>query len=138
MSVRQENVDVVHAALSSAPPQLSSTIRTQPQISTIVPIQPERAKAAPVKPIVEAPVETMVQDAGSAYLDLASEAAQAVAGASVLVPRPDPTSATAPVVDANDRWVDDVGREFEPVSKNLSQAFQFLLEAVPAEKAPAT
>jgi hypothetical protein len=51
---------------------------------------------------------------------------------------PDPTSATAPVADANDRWVDDVGREFEPVSKNLSQAFQFLLEAVPADKAPAT
>jgi hypothetical protein len=137
-SLRQENLDIVHVPLPSVPPQILSTIRTKPQISTIIPIQPERTKATAAKPIAEAPVETMVQDAGSAYLDLASEAAQAVAGASVLVPRPDPTSATAPVVDANDRWVDDVGREFEPVSKNLSQAFQFLLEAVPAEKAPAT
>jgi hypothetical protein len=137
-SLRQQNLDVVHGPLSSAPPQISPTIRTKPQISATGPIQPDRTKAAPAKPTAEAPVETMVQDAGSAYLDLASEAAQAVAGASVLVPRPDPTSATAPVVDANDRWVDDVGREFEPVSKNLSQAFQFLLEAVPADKAPAT
>jgi hypothetical protein len=109
-----------------------------------------RIADSPVRggPTTDAPVEAMVQDAGSAYLNLAdagsaylnlaSEAAQAVAAATVLVPRPGAASETAPAVEENVRWVDDVSREFEPVSKNLSQAFEFLLEAVPTEKAPAT
>lgn len=80
----------------------------------------------------------MVADAESAYLGLANEAAQAVTGASALVPRPGSVAATAEASGDNDRWVDDVGRQFEPVGSNLTQAFQFLLEAVPAEKAPAT
>ena len=80
----------------------------------------------------------MVQDAESAYIDLASEAAQAIASATVFVPQPGTPSAAAPAPGEKARFVDDVGREFEPVSKNLTQAFQFLLEAVPADKAPAT
>ena len=92
------------------------------------------SNAAPV----EAPVAAMVQGAESAYFDLANDAAQAVAGATALVPRPGFASAMTPVRDENDRWVDDVGQQFEPVGKNLSQAFEFILEAVPAEKAPAT
>ena len=100
---------------------------------------PPQRLAAPLNAApVEAPVAAMVQGAQSAYLDLANEAAQAVSGATALVPRPGFASAMAPIRDENDRWVDDVGQQFEPVGKNLSQAFQFILEAVPAEKAPAT
>ena len=80
----------------------------------------------------------MVQGAQAAYLDLANEAAHAVSGATALVPRSSLASVMAPVRDENDRWVDDVGQQFEPVGKNLSQAFQFIFEAVPADKAPAT
>jgi hypothetical protein len=88
------------------------------------------------RPTPEAPVQAMVEGAQSAYLDLANQAARAVAGATALVPRPN--LAMAPSRDENDRWVDDVGHQFEPVGKNLSQAFQFIFEAVPADKAPAT
>jgi hypothetical protein len=121
----------------------ASVKRATPSISSQNGIRPGSARRiaespVPGAPPTEAPVEAMVQDAGSAYLNLASEAAQAVAAASVLVPRPGTTAETAPAVEENARWVDDVSREFEPVSKNLSQAFEFLLEAVPAEKAPAT
>jgi hypothetical protein len=91
-----------------------------------------------IKTVAAEPVQAMVQNVETAYLDLASEAADAVAGATVLVPRPSPGGATAKSGDENDRWVDDVGRQFEPVSKNLSQAFQFLINAVPADKAPPT
>jgi hypothetical protein len=102
------------------------------------PAPPQRLAAPLSAAPVEAPVAAMVQGAQSAYLDLANEAAQAVSGATALVPRPGLASAMAPIRDENDRWVDDVGQQFEPVGKNLSQAFQFILEAVPAEKAPAT
>jgi len=97
-----------------------------------------RHNVVPIKPAAEEPVQAMVQNVETAYLDLASQAAHAVAGATVLVPRPSSVDATTKSGDDNDRWVDDVGRQFEPVSKNLSQAFQFLIKAVPADKAPAT
>jgi hypothetical protein len=87
---------------------------------------------------VRVPVQAMVQDAQSAYFDLANKAAHAVAEATALVPRPGLASVMSPSQDENDRWVDDVGHQFEPVGKNLSQAFQFIFEAVPADKAPAT
>jgi hypothetical protein len=144
LGLRQGNLDLASVPLPSMPHPIvltnSLTKHTAPLSAAAGPVRP---KQAPAKPVADAPVETVVQDtvvedAQSAYLDLAREAAQAVAGASVLVPRPGPAAALAPAVDENDRWVDDVGREFEPVSKNLSQAFQFLFEAVPAEKAPAT
>jgi hypothetical protein len=129
--------------VASAKPVTSSSKGTTPQISSPKAIRPGSASSvaeAPINktPVSGAPVETMVQDAGSAYLNLASEAAQAVSAASVLVPRPGTAGETAPAVEQNNRWVDDVGREFGPVSKNLSQAFEFLMEAVPTEKAPAT
>ena len=154
LGLRQGNLDMASLPLPSAPhPIVLTNSLTKQTPPTQMPQSsaaagPVRPKLVPAKPVANAPVETVVQDtvvqdtvvqdAQSAYLDLAREAAQAVAGASVLVPRPGPAAATAPAVDENDRWVDDVGREFEPVSKNLSQAFQFLFEAVPAEKAPAT
>lgn len=102
------------------------------------PSSPQRGAAPASAAQVEVPVAAMVQGAQSAYFDLANDAARAVAGATALVPGPGLVSAAVPVRDENDHWVDDVGQQFEPVGKNLSQAFQFMLEAVPAEKAPAT
>ena len=87
---------------------------------------------------VERPSKRWSRAQQAAYLDLANEAAHAVAGATALVPRSSLASVMSPSRDENGRWVDDVGHQFEPVGKNLSQAFQFIFEAVPADKAPAT
>ncbi len=119
----------VNASRRETASSLRSTVESSPT---------QRVAASSNAAPVEAPVAAMVQGAESAYFDLANDAAQAVAGATALVPRPGFASAMAPVREENDRWVDDVGQQFEPVGKNLSQAFEFILEAVPAEKAPAT
>jgi hypothetical protein len=113
------------------------------QAATLAPPVPSRTEAVTPPTThqvaeVPAPVEAMVQGAQAAYLDLANEAAQAVTGATALVPRSSLASVMPASRDENDRWVDDVGHQFEPVGKNLSQAFQFIFEAVPADKAPAT
>jgi hypothetical protein len=105
--------------------------------STVKTPAPTPTKAG-VQPPAEPPVEAMVQGAQTAYLDLANQAAKAVAEATALVPRPSLASVMSQSPDDSDRWVDDVGHQFEPVGKNLSQAFQFIFEAVPADKAPAT
>ena len=123
------------AAIPTKTPQSHTPSNTR---RTSVSSPPQHLAAPSNTAPVEAPVAAMVQGAQSAYLDLANDAAQAVSGATALVPRPGLVSVMAPVRDENDRWVDDVGQQFEPVGKNLSQAFQFILEAVPAEKAPAT
>jgi len=99
----------------------------------VVPAQTDKSQAAN-----QAPVESLVRDAGSAYLNLAGGAAKAVAAAAVLVPPADSPAAPDSQVKEKDRWVDEVGREFEPVRRHLSQAFGFLIQAVPTEKAPAT
>jgi len=109
-----------------------------PKIVSTVTSPTKRDRVRPADPVSDSPVETIVQGAELAYLDLANEAAHAVAGATTLVPRPGSAKAPPRSGDESDRWVDDVGRQFEPVSKSLGQAFQFLLEAVPADKAPAT
>lgn len=103
--------------------------------------EPKLVLAAPTdksRAANEAPVESLVRDAGSAYLNLAGGAAKAVAAAAVLVPPADAPAAPDPQFKEKDRWVDEVGREFEPVRRHLSQAFGFLIQAVPTEKAPAT
>ncbi len=84
-----------------------------------------------------APVELMVADAGSAYLHLAGNAAKAVRAAAVLVPAADPVD-DAPPPKAQEPWGNDVSREIAPVTHQLSHAFEFLIQAVPEKRAPAT
>ena len=89
-------------------------------------------------PIASAPVEVMVADAGSAYLHLAGDAAKAVTAASVLVPSADPTDEAPAAPKDEEPWVDGMRREIAPVSHQLSHAFEFLIQAVPEKRAPAT
>ncbi|HEV3002945.1 MAG TPA: hypothetical protein VGX78_00720 [Pirellulales bacterium] len=85
------------------------------------------------------PVELMVADAGSAYLHLAGNAAKAVTAATVLVPpAADTGRQTAPLPKGREPWVNDVRREIAPVTHQLSHAFEFLIQAVPENRAPAT
>ncbi len=104
--------------------------------------------ASPVKPVpalvaarpapAGAPVELMVADAGSAYLHLAGDAAKAVTAATVLVPSADPVAAEPAAPTSDDHWVDGVRQEIAPVTHQLSHAFEFLIQAVPEKRTPAT
>ena len=69
--------------------------------------------------------------------DQAIENVLPATAASVSATHPGSGATTAAPTGDDDRWVDDVGRQFEPMGSNLSQAFHFLWEAVPAKKAPA-
>jgi hypothetical protein len=85
-----------------------------------------------------AQVELMVADAGSAYLHLAGDAAKAVTAASVLVPSADSADNPPPAPKDQEPWVDGMRREIAPVTHQLSHAFEFLIQAVPDKRAPAT
>jgi hypothetical protein len=85
-----------------------------------------------------APVELMVADAGSAYLHLAGDAAKAVTAATVLVPSADPVADAPAAPPSDDHWVDGVREEIAPVTHQLSHAFEFLIQAVPEKRTPAT
>jgi hypothetical protein len=93
----------------------------------------------PTSPVaVDAPVELMVADAGSAYLHLAGNAAKAVTAATVLVPPADAIGDAPPTPKRQEPWVDGVRREIAPVTHQLGHAFEFLIQAVPEKRAPAT
>jgi hypothetical protein len=101
--------------------------------------RPPVAQPPVVEPLVaDTRVDSLVTGAGFAYLNLASQAAGAVTAAAVLVPAPTSNPAARTAADKDGRWVDEVGREFAPVTRNLSDAFEFLLQAMPADKTPAT
>jgi hypothetical protein len=85
-----------------------------------------------------APVELMVADAGSAYLHLAGDAAKAVTAATVLVPSADPVADAPAAPPSDDHWVDGVREEIAPVTHQLGHAFEFLIQAVPEKRTPAT
>jgi hypothetical protein len=87
---------------------------------------------------VDAPVELMVADAGSAYLHLAGKAAKAVTAATVLVPPANGVDDAPPTPKRQEPWVDGVRREIAPVTHQLGHAFEFLIQAVPEKRAPAT
>jgi hypothetical protein len=143
---RQNEIVLIPKTAPVTPDQTLARTDSPPIVATsnarqalaVAPSRDHVAEASIPAPPAEAPVQAMVEGAQSAYRDLANEAAKAVTGATALIPRPDLASVMAPSHDENDRWVDDVGHQFEPVGKNLSQAFQFIFEAVPADKAPAT
>jgi hypothetical protein len=110
---------------------ISQIVSTAPQ----VPVSPTKS---PVRPIVEAPHETLTEDSEPGGFDQTIGNVPPSTAASVSVSRPGRGATTAAPAGDDDRWVDDVGRQFEPMGSNLSQAFHFLWEAVPSKKAPAT
>jgi hypothetical protein len=128
-SLRPSHVDQLEVA--------ENQVSTPPAVSTPKPAQaPFVPQPRPATAI--APVELMLADAGSAYLHLAGKAASAVTAASVLVPTADVGRETSPPPKQEDRWVDGVQREIAPVTHQLSHAFEFLIQAVPEKRAPAT
>lgn len=116
----------------------SQRLPTNEPATSLADSKPGGRRAAAKSTGNDARVDSLVRDAGSAYFNLASEAADAVTAVTVLVPPPD--SSDAPLnADVNEeRWVDEVQRELAPVTRQLGQAFEFLIQAVPAEKTPAT
>jgi hypothetical protein len=103
-------------------------------------IEPRQAHAlTPARPTAsEARVELMVADAGSAYLHLAGSAARAVTAATVLVPPADSVRQPTAPPQRQERLVEGVRREIAPVTNQLGHALNFLIQAVPDKRAPAT
>jgi hypothetical protein len=119
------------------PPQVVPIPRTAEHAQSAVLAQTTVPKQKS-PPASDTPVELLVADAGSAYLHLAGDAAKAVTGASVLVPSADENGYSADTPKEEKRWVDDMRQEIAPVTHQLSHAFEFLIDAVPAKQVPAT
>jgi hypothetical protein len=121
--------------------QVPEVAQNSAQVAPI-PRTPEIAQSAAAKPksppAADTPVELLVADAGSAYLHLAGDAAKAVTAASVLVPSADESRDSSSTPKEEKRWVDDMRQEIAPVTHQLSHAFEFLIDAVPAKQVPAT
>jgi hypothetical protein len=118
----------------STQPVLTKSVSTEP-VSTKG-AEPARPRTITPTPAPAQPAETIAQDSESGSFDPPSGVSQSFTAASASA---SPTGRGAvPADEDNDQWVDDVGRQFEPMGSNLSQAFQFLWDAVPAGKAPAT
>lgn len=122
---------VEHVVVASPEPKSQAAL----PVAALIPTTPASKVPAPT---ASAPVEVMVADAGSAYLHLAGDAAKAVTAASVLVPPADPTDGPPPAPKDEEPWVDGMRREIAPVTHQLSHAFEFLIQAVPEKRAPAT
>jgi len=126
---RPVKVEQPEIAKGSSPVVAANTPTMQGRQAVTKPAPPARTGA---------PVETMVADAGSAYLHLAGNAAKAVTAATVLVPpAADTGRETAAPPRGREPWVNDVRREIAPVTHQLSHAFEFLIQAVP-DRAHAT
>ncbi len=134
---RQHEASLVVNQTSPSPLPKTSAGTQISQIASAASQVPVSPTKSPTKPVVEAPHETLAEDSEPGAFDQTIENVPPATAASVSAPRPGRGATTAGPAGDDDRWVDDVGRQFEPMGNNLSQAFHFLWEAVPAKKAPA-
>ena len=87
-------------------------------------------------------IDTLLRDAGSSYLALARDAADAFADAKVLVPIVSgrgPAVRTTPATSiGNPPWIIEWSQGLQPIGHELEQAVDFLLDVVDARSTPAT
>ena len=89
-----------------------------------------------------ADVEAMVRDAGSAYLELARDAAGVFTDTVVFIP--EQTLPTAGPADASDSNSNDTersvswGQELDPIRRDVGHAIDFLFETISNDAEPAT
>jgi len=129
-------------------PEVARDQPVLPSAAPVIPSTPDPAEpSAPVvavRPAVDendddAELTLLVRDAGSAYLGLANGAAEAVAQGAVLLPAVALVSGDGATADeAPASWVDQFRRDLTPIGRNIENALEFLLDAVPAEPPPAT
>lgn len=134
---RQHDASLLVNQTSPSPLPNTSAGTPISEIASAAPKVPISATKSPAKAVVEAPHETLAEDSGPDAFDQTIGNVPPATAASVSATRPGRGATTAAPTGDDDRWVDDVGRQFEPMGSNLSQAFHFLWEAVPAKKAPA-
>ena len=134
---RQHDASLLVNQTSPSPLPKTSAGTPISQIASPAQQVPNSATKSPVKAVAEAPHETLAEDSAPGAFDQAIENVLPATAASVSATHPGSGATTAAPTGDDDRWVDDVGRQFEPMGSNLSQAFHFLWEAVPAKKAPA-
>jgi len=130
--------DASPLANQTSPSPLPKTSAATPitQIASAVPQVPISVTKSSPKPVVEAPHETLADDSELGSFGQTIGNVPPATAASVSAAHSGQAATTAAPIGDDDRWVDDVGRQFEPMGSNLSQAFHFLWEAVPAKKAP--
>jgi hypothetical protein len=135
---RQHDASLLVNQTSPSPLPKTSAGTPISQMASTAPQVPVSTTKSLGKPVAEAPHETLAEDSEPGVFDQTIENGPPATAVSVSAPRPGRGATTVTPAGDDDRWVDDVGRQFEPVGNNLSQAFHFLWEAVPAKKAPAT
>lgn len=83
----------------------------------------------------KADLQTLAQDAGTAYWALASDAADSFASVTVFVP---PRKATAEipapeVPSTSSGWVEGIGSGLKPIGQDVKKSMGFLLDALPSD-----
>jgi hypothetical protein len=114
-----------------------------PQIANTPPqiVVPNLNRPMATPPIEQSPSEisVMVADAGTAYLQLASNAAAAVTEGVALFPSTKLVADASPKPSSNRKsWVQQFEKNLQPLQKDIGSAFEFLFEAPAPDAAPAT
>ena len=76
------------------------------------------------------PIDVALRDAGSAWLALANQTAEAVTEAGTLRPSPDVLAEVEAPAPPTRRWYESLGEDLKPIGANVENAAGFLIEAV--------
>lgn len=84
-------------------------------------------------------LDTVVQDAGAAWLVLAKEATESVTSVVVLIPNElQPTVPQGTEPSATSNWMDEWQDNLKPIGREVENAFNFLIRVAPIDSSPAT
>lgn len=83
-------------------------------------------------------VDAFVEDASSAYLTLALNAAEAVTDMTTFVSPVEPPSMTIEFDAAAPTWIDRWGDNLKPIGHDVGKAVEFLFKALPVDSGPTT
>ncbi|MGE3316786.1 MAG: hypothetical protein AB7O26_16835 [Planctomycetaceae bacterium] len=116
----------------------SSQPREQ-QVADSPPIQVPELRLNNVNLPEQPEYTVLVQEAGSAYLELASDAASAIKDSAVLLSTASQVADSTPKPDRESpSWIRKVGSNLEPITSDVENAMDFLFKAPPPEPTPAT
>jgi len=121
-----------------------TTLRPVPEHTPTTGVTGDAALVVVDQEFVENDTElsTLVQDAGLAYLGLATGTVDAFAEAAFLIDPREGYKATLQNAAESDHrkavWTEEWERELKPIGRNFGAAFDFLNDVVPGERVPAT
>ncbi len=83
-------------------------------------------------------VDAFIEDAGSVYMGLAREAADTVRDVAFLFPTFEEQRVSVEPESTLPNWLDDFGENLQPIGRDVENAIEFLLDAVPGDSHPKT